>query len=159
MKIWKYILCTSILYVNVALIFVALHIKLNIYIYRVLYYRNNLYLHAETFWQVSMLRQEVVFGVDCYHFTLIFSSSFRYGNRGHNQPCTYCGSIRCYITTQNHGYAVDASNLPEGWTALFTNANDKTNEGLVHESRPVFRYDWALFVFEDILIFIEVKCK
>ncbi|WAR14414.1 PYR1-like protein [Mya arenaria] len=63
-----------------------------------------------------------------------------FGNRGHNQPCMYSGSIRCYITTQNHGFAVDATNLPKGWSELFVNANDKTNEGIVHETKPVFSF-------------------
>ncbi|XP_048748281.2 CAD protein-like isoform X2 [Ostrea edulis] len=62
----------------------------------------------------------------------------KYGNRGHNLPCTYDDTIRCYITTQNHGFAVDASTLPEGWSSLFTNANDKTNEGIVHDTKPFF---------------------
>ncbi|KAK3105241.1 hypothetical protein FSP39_020578 [Pinctada imbricata] len=62
----------------------------------------------------------------------------KYGNRGHNQPCRYNGTIRCYITTQNHGFAVDATTLPEGWSPLFTNENDKTNEGIVHEVKPFF---------------------
>ncbi|KAL4221656.1 hypothetical protein ACF0H5_019913 [Mactra antiquata] len=84
-----------------------------------------------------------VFGICLGHQLLSLAigattSKMKYGNRGHNQPCTYCGSIRCYITTQNHGFAVDVSNLPEGWSALFTNANDLTNEGIVHDSKPVF---------------------
>ncbi|XP_061197574.1 CAD protein-like isoform X1 [Saccostrea echinata] len=62
----------------------------------------------------------------------------KYGNRGHNLPCIYDDTIRCYITTQNHGFAVDASTLPEGWSSLFTNANDKTNEGIVHDTKPFF---------------------
>ena len=62
----------------------------------------------------------------------------RYGNRGHNQPCMYEDSIRCYITSQNHGFAVDADSLPEGYSPLFTNANDQTNEGIVHNEKPVF---------------------
>lgn len=70
-----------------------------------------------------------------YYFFLFF----RYGNRGHNQPCIYDNTIRCFITTQNHGFAVDASNLPEGWQPLFTNANDKTNEGVVHATKPFYR--------------------
>ena len=69
----------------------------------------------------------------------ICDCDYRYGNRGHNQPCQYNGTIRCYITTQNHGFAVDATTLPEGWSPLFTNANDQTNEGIVHESKPFFR--------------------
>ena len=42
------------------------------------------------------------------------------------------------MTSQNHGYALDASSLPKGWKALFTNANDKSNEGIVHEHLPIF---------------------
>ncbi|KAG8122929.1 hypothetical protein E2320_018351 [Naja naja] len=61
-----------------------------------------------------------------------------YGNRGHNQPCLHEGSQRCFITSQNHGFAVDPASLPSGWTPLFTNANDHSNEGLVHESKPFF---------------------
>lgn len=44
------------------------------------------------------------------------------------------------MTSQNHGFAVDAKNLPAGWSALFTNTNDKSNEGIVHDSLPFFRY-------------------
>jgi carbamoyl-phosphate synthase small subunit len=60
----------------------------------------------------------------------------KYGHRGHNQPCIQAGSGRCYITSQNHGYAVDPATLPEGWEAWFTNANDGSNEGIRHRSRP-----------------------
>ncbi|XP_076462198.1 multifunctional protein CAD-like isoform X2 [Babylonia areolata] len=62
----------------------------------------------------------------------------KYGNRGHNQPCMYDDGLHCFITTQNHGFAVDADTLPEGWTPLFTNANDQTNEGIIHDSKPFF---------------------
>ena len=49
----------------------------------------------------------------------------KYGNRGMNQPCVDLRTTRCYITSQNHGYAVDDQSLPEGWKALFVNANDR----------------------------------
>nr|DBA25415.1 TPA: hypothetical protein GDO54_009801 [Pyxicephalus adspersus] len=62
----------------------------------------------------------------------------KYGNRGHNQPCVHEGSQRCFITSQNHGYAVDPKTLPEGWSPLFTNANDESNEGIVHDVKPFF---------------------
>lgn len=62
----------------------------------------------------------------------------RYGNRGHNQPCTHSTSQRCYITTQNHGFAIDPATLPADWSVLFTNENDGTNEGIVHTSRPIY---------------------
>lgn len=61
-----------------------------------------------------------------------------FGNRGHNIPCTHKISGRCYITSQNHGYAVDAMSLPEEWEELFVNANDGSNEGIRHKHRPYF---------------------
>ncbi|KAF6778952.1 hypothetical protein AHF37_01995 [Paragonimus kellicotti] len=60
----------------------------------------------------------------------------KYGNRGHNQPCIHLETRRCFITSQNHGYAVDASNVPDGWYELFRNANDLSNEGLAHRQKP-----------------------
>ena len=42
------------------------------------------------------------------------------------------------MTSQNHGFAVEAGNLPSGWEKLFTNENDKSNEGIVHESKPFY---------------------
>lgn len=69
---------------------------------------------------------------------MLFDS--RYGNRGHNQPCTFIGTDRCFITSQNHGYAVDTKTLPFDWLPLFVNENDATNEGIVHVSKPIFRY-------------------
>lgn len=62
----------------------------------------------------------------------------KYGNRGMNQPAIDLRTGRCYITSQNHGYAVDAKSLPELWKPLFLNANDLTNEGIVHTSKPFF---------------------
>ena len=60
----------------------------------------------------------------------------KFGHRGHNQPCIEVGTQRCYITSQNHGYAVDGTTLPEGWREWFVNANDRTNEGIRHEYQP-----------------------
>ncbi|KIV87247.1 protein pyrABCN [Exophiala sideris] len=62
----------------------------------------------------------------------------KFGNRGHNIPCTNLLSGRCYITSQNHGFAVDSMTLPEGWEELFVNANDGSNEGIRHVSKPYF---------------------
>lgn len=62
----------------------------------------------------------------------------KYGNRGMNQPAIDLRTGRCYITSQNHGYAVEAKSLPELWKPLFLNANDLTNEGIVHTSKPFF---------------------
>ena len=62
----------------------------------------------------------------------------KFGNRGMNQPCIDLRTSRCYITPQNHGYAVDPSTIPSDWTPLFTNANDGSNEGIIHRFKPWF---------------------
>jgi carbamoyl-phosphate synthase small subunit len=60
----------------------------------------------------------------------------KYGHRSQNQPCILVGSKRCFITSQNHGYAVDEKTLPEDWKPWFFNGNDGTNEGIRHRSKP-----------------------
>lgn len=62
----------------------------------------------------------------------------KYGHRGHNQPCNEAGTKRCYITSQNHGYAIKTETLPEDWREWFNNDNDGTNEGIIHISKPIF---------------------
>jgi carbamoyl-phosphate synthase small subunit len=62
----------------------------------------------------------------------------KYGHRSHNQPVRLAGTDRCYITSQNHGFAIDESTLPAEWQPLFTNMNDGTNEGIRHKSKPFF---------------------
>ena len=61
-----------------------------------------------------------------------------YGHRSHNQPVRRVGTDRCFITSQNHGYAVDPTTLPEGWEPFFENLNDGTNEGVRHLEKPFF---------------------
>jgi carbamoyl-phosphate synthase small subunit len=60
----------------------------------------------------------------------------KFGHRGQNQPCIELGTSRCYITSQNHGYAVRDDSLPPGWEPWFRNANDGSNEGIKHVSKP-----------------------
>jgi carbamoyl-phosphate synthase small subunit len=60
----------------------------------------------------------------------------KFGHRSQNQPCVQVGEKHCYITAQNHGYAVDTRTLPDGWEPWFLNANDGTNEGIRHRSKP-----------------------
>ena len=62
----------------------------------------------------------------------------KYGHRGHNQPVRMVGTNKCYITSQNHGYAVDASTLDKDWKELFVNMNDGSNEGICHVENPWF---------------------
>ncbi|AWT60786.1 MAG: Carbamoyl-phosphate synthase small chain [Candidatus Moanabacter tarae] len=61
----------------------------------------------------------------------------KFGHRAQNQPCQEVGATRCYVTSQNHGFAVDASTLPDGWRQWFINLNDQTNEGIRHEWKPI----------------------
>ncbi len=62
----------------------------------------------------------------------------KYGHRSHNQPVRQVGKNKCFITSQNHGYAVDASTLPSDWEPLFVNMNDDSNEGIRHKTNPWF---------------------
>ncbi|KAF4622469.1 hypothetical protein D9613_009313 [Agrocybe pediades] len=84
-----------------------------------------------------------IFGICLGHQLLALAagattSKMKYGNRGHNIPCTDALSGRCYITSQNHGYQVDTHSLPAGWKELFKNANDGSNEGIYCEDKPFF---------------------
>jgi len=59
-----------------------------------------------------------------------------YGHRGQNQPCIDASTGRCYVTSQNHGYAVRAESLPSGWEVWFSNGNDGTVEGIRSKDGP-----------------------
>lgn len=86
----------------------------------------------------------------------------KYGHRSQNQPALDLKSNRCYITTQNHGYAVKIESLENiGLEACFINANDKSVEGIRHASKPAFAVQWhpeaspgpydTEFLFEEFL--------
>uniref|UniRef100_A0A8C6P7L3 Carbamoyl-phosphate synthase 1 n=1 Tax=Nothobranchius furzeri TaxID=105023 RepID=A0A8C6P7L3_NOTFU len=60
------------------------------------------------------------------------------GNRGQNQPVLNVMTGQAFITAQNHGYGIDSKSLPADWSPLFINANDGTNEGIMHNTKPVF---------------------
>ncbi|KAF9530656.1 carbamoyl-phosphate synthase [Crepidotus variabilis] len=84
-----------------------------------------------------------IFGICLGHQLLALAaggttSKMKYGNRGHNIPCTDALSGRCYITSQNHGFQVDMGSLPANWKELFQNANDGSNEGIYCEDKPFF---------------------
>jgi carbamoyl-phosphate synthase/aspartate carbamoyltransferase len=84
-----------------------------------------------------------IFGICLGHQILALASGastqkLKFGNRGHNIPCTDLATGRCYITSQNHGFAVDVSTLTSGWTEYFVNANDGSNEGIKHTTLPFF---------------------
>ncbi|XP_050072288.1 CAD protein [Anopheles maculipalpis] len=92
---------------------------------------------------LAMKTAKPIFGICLGHQILSTAAGcrtfkMRYGNRGHNLPCMHLGTRRCYMTSQNHGFAVDSSEMPAGWEELFTNLHDGTNEGIVHTSKPYF---------------------
>uniref|UniRef100_A0A4W6DFP2 Multifunctional protein CAD n=1 Tax=Lates calcarifer TaxID=8187 RepID=A0A4W6DFP2_LATCA len=92
---------------------------------------------------VCVDRPKPVFGICLGHqlLSLVIGAKtykMKYGNRGHNQPCIHKGTDRCFITSQNHGFAVDPDTLPKDWDVLFTNANDHSSEGIVHNTQPLF---------------------
>ena len=87
--------------------------------------------------------QVPVMGICLGHQLLALAAGARtiklkYGNRAHNIPALDLSSGKCHITSQNHGYAVDAQSLPPDFKEYFVNLNDSSNEGMIHKSRPIF---------------------
>jgi carbamoyl-phosphate synthase small subunit len=62
----------------------------------------------------------------------------KYGHRSHNQPVLQVGTNKAYITSQNHGFAINNNTLSKDWEPFFINLNDNTNEGMRHKSKPFF---------------------
>jgi carbamoyl-phosphate synthase small subunit len=62
----------------------------------------------------------------------------KYGHRSHNQPVLKVGTQKAYITSQNHGFAIDNKTLGSDWEPYFINLNDQTNEGMRHKTKPFF---------------------
>ena len=85
----------------------------------------------------------------------------KYGHRSHNQPVCQAGTTKCYITAQNHGYAIKGDTLPAGWEPYFINMNDGTNEGIRHKTNPFFSAQFhpeassgpedTEFIFDDFI--------
>jgi carbamoyl-phosphate synthase small subunit len=90
----------------------------------------------------------------------------KYGHRSHNQPVIMKNTTRCFITSQNHGYAVDASTLPPAWELWFENLNDHTCEGIRHKTKPFFAVQFhpeasagpvdTEFLFDDFMKLVRI---
>ncbi len=91
--------------------------------------------------QTLMARERPMLGICLGHQLMALAAGadtykLKFGHRSQNQPCLEVGTERCYITSQNHGYAVREDSLPAGWAPWFTNINDGTNEGIRHRRLP-----------------------
>jgi len=89
----------------------------------------------------------------------------KYGHRSHNQPVLKVGTNKAYISSQNHGFAVDNQTLGADWEPLFININDQTNEGMKHKTKPIFSTQFhpeasggptdTAFLFDEFIGMIE----
>jgi carbamoyl-phosphate synthase small subunit len=91
----------------------------------------------------AMQGSKPIFGICLGNQLLALASGARtyklkYGHRGHNQPVLMVDSHRAFITSQNHGFAIDQESLPSEWKPWFINLNDGTNEGMRHQDKPFF---------------------
>jgi carbamoyl-phosphate synthase small subunit len=91
----------------------------------------------------SLKEDKPVFGICLGNQLLALASGadtykLKYGHRSHNQPVLQVGTDKAYITSQNHGFAVDNKTLAGDWEPYFININDNTNEGMRHKSKPYF---------------------
>lgn len=119
----------------------------------------------------AMQENKPIFGI-CLGSQLMALASgastykLKYGHRSHNQPVQRIGEKKCFITSQNHGFAVDENTLGDQWEPLFLNLNDGTCEGIRHKSKPFFSTQFhpeasggptdTEFLFDD---FIELMNK
>ncbi|MDP3437766.1 MAG: glutamine-hydrolyzing carbamoyl-phosphate synthase small subunit [Bacteroidales bacterium] len=93
--------------------------------------------------KIALQQERAIFGICMGNQLLSMAGGakifkLKYGHRSHNQPVRMVNTDRCFITSQNHGYAVDNSTLGKDWEPLFINMNDGTNEGIKHKSKPFF---------------------
>lgn len=93
----------------------------------------------------------------------------KYGHRGYNQPVIKTGTDKCYVTSQNHGYAVETDSLHSDWKPLFENLNDSTNEGIIHKNNIHFAVQFhpeanggpndTEFLFDDFILNVKAGIK
>ena len=93
--------------------------------------------------KLSIRNEQPVFGICLGHQLIALASGaktykLKFGHRSHNQPVLKVGTNKAYLTSQNHGFAVDGDSIPKDWECSFENLNDHSNEGIKHKSKPIF---------------------
>lgn len=114
----------------------------------------------------AMERQVPIFGICLGNQILALAAGadtykLKYGHRSQNQPCRDVDTGKCYITSQNHGFAVDKKSLSKNWRTWFLNINDQTIEGIRHKDKPFFAVQFhpeacpgpldTKFLFDDFI--------
>ncbi|MBE0652076.1 MAG: glutamine-hydrolyzing carbamoyl-phosphate synthase small subunit [Bacteroidales bacterium] len=118
----------------------------------------------------SIQKEQPVFGICLGHQLVSLASGaetykLKFGHRSHNQPVLQTGTDKAYLTSQNHGFAVDDKTIGNDWEVFFTNLNDGSNEGIRHKTKPIFTTQFhpeassgptdTAFLFEDFIKLIE----
>lgn len=119
------------------------------------------------------LKQDIpIFGICLGNQLLALASGadtykLKYGHRSHNQPVLQCGTNKAFVTSQNHGFAIDNLTLSDEWEPFFVNLNDGTNEGIRHKTHDVFSVQFhpeassgptdSEYLFDDFLKLVREK--
>ena len=121
----------------------------------------------------AMEKNKPIFGICLGHQLLALAAGastykLKYGHRSQNQPCV-TPENKCFVTSQNHGYAVDFSKISQEWNELFINLNDNTNEGIEHKIKPFFSVQFhpegscgpndTSFLFEKFIRMVKEYAK
>jgi carbamoyl-phosphate synthase small subunit len=116
--------------------------------------------------RISLSHDYPIFGICLGHQLIALAAGaktykLKFGHRSHNQPVLLTGTNKAYLTSQNHGFAVDKGTIPESWEPYFHNLNDESNEGLKHKSKMIFTTQFhpeassgptdTSFLFEDFI--------
>lgn len=118
----------------------------------------------------QLIGRVVIFGICLGHQVLGMALGgktykLKFGHRGVNHPVKDLETGRVYITSQNHGYAIDAKSLPETAEVTQINLNDHTVEGIKHKTLPVFAVQYhpeaspgpddAAFLFDRFIALMQ----